>query len=38
VGCDGRALLEQSEVFTSAVEACDVALSPWTGWSVAALL
>ncbi|HKP59038.1 MAG TPA: SDR family NAD(P)-dependent oxidoreductase, partial [Polyangiales bacterium] len=34
----GKALLEQSEVFAQSVRACDAALLPWTGWSVAALL
>lgn len=34
----GRALLAQSAAFREAVEACDAALSPLTGWSVLALL
>ncbi|WP_327364780.1 non-ribosomal peptide synthetase/type I polyketide synthase [Streptomyces sp. NBC_01296] len=34
----GRELLEQSEVFRKAVEECDAALAPWTGWSVAKVL
>ncbi|MFF3291588.1 SDR family NAD(P)-dependent oxidoreductase [Streptomyces sp. NPDC003023] len=34
----GRQLLVQSPVFREAVEECDAALLPWTGWSVLALL
>ncbi|MGW2180921.1 amino acid adenylation domain-containing protein [Streptomyces sp. NPDC001732] len=34
----GRALLAESEVFRQAVEDCDAALRPWTGWSVLDLL
>ncbi|AUX26444.1 hypothetical protein SOCEGT47_070070 [Sorangium cellulosum] len=34
----GRALLSASRVFTEAVEACDAALKPLTGWSVLAVL
>ncbi|MFB7134051.1 amino acid adenylation domain-containing protein [Streptomyces sp. NPDC056237] len=34
----GRALLTESEVFRQAVENCDAALKPWTGWSVLDLL
>src|SRR6266849_4298499 len=34
----GRALWEQSGVFRDAVSACDAALRPHTGWSVAAVL
>jgi acyl transferase domain-containing protein/NADP-dependent 3-hydroxy acid dehydrogenase YdfG len=34
----GRSLWEQSEAFREAVTACDQALAPHTGWSVAALL
>ncbi|MGW6239855.1 amino acid adenylation domain-containing protein [Streptomyces sp. NPDC055094] len=34
----GRALLAESEVFRQAVENCDAALKPWTGWSVLDLL
>ncbi|HTU58747.1 MAG TPA: type I polyketide synthase, partial [Polyangiales bacterium] len=34
----GRALLAQSPTFARAVEACDRALLPLTGWSVLALL
>ncbi|WP_156754862.1 non-ribosomal peptide synthetase/type I polyketide synthase [Actinokineospora pegani] len=34
----GRELLETSEVFAAAVEACDAALRPHTGWSVRELL
>ncbi|WP_442806827.1 amino acid adenylation domain-containing protein [Streptomyces sp. NBC_01750] len=34
----GRALLAESEVFRAAVQECDEALEPWTGWSVMALL
>ncbi|HEX2131991.1 MAG TPA: type I polyketide synthase, partial [Actinophytocola sp.] len=30
----GRALLERSEVFRETVQACDVALARYTGWSV----
>ncbi|XXT63555.1 SDR family NAD(P)-dependent oxidoreductase [Sorangium sp. So ce590] len=34
----GRALLEQSAAFAEAVQACDAALRPWTGWSVLSVL
>ncbi|MFE3553293.1 amino acid adenylation domain-containing protein [Streptomyces sp. NPDC059193] len=34
----GRELLEQSPVFRDAVQECDEALAPWTGWSVADFL
>ncbi|MFJ9648673.1 amino acid adenylation domain-containing protein [Streptomyces sp. NPDC101206] len=34
----GRALLAESEVFRAAVERCDAALKPYTGWSVLELL
>jgi acyl transferase domain-containing protein len=34
----GRSLWEQSEVFRQAVTACDEALAPHTGWSVAAVV
>ncbi|WP_437612231.1 SDR family NAD(P)-dependent oxidoreductase [Sorangium sp. So ce834] len=34
----GRALLEQSAAFAEAVQACDEALRPWTGWSVLSVL
>ncbi|MGW0737868.1 SDR family NAD(P)-dependent oxidoreductase, partial [Streptomyces sp. NPDC002851] len=34
----GRHLLVESPVFRAAVEACDAALLPWTGWSVRELL
>ena len=34
----GRALWEHSEVFRTAVAACDDALAPHTGWSVAAVV
>ncbi|MFJ9693753.1 beta-ketoacyl synthase N-terminal-like domain-containing protein [Kitasatospora sp. NPDC101183] len=34
----GAALLEQSPVFRTAVEACDEALKPLTGWSVLEVL
>jgi acyl transferase domain-containing protein len=34
----GRELLEQSTVFREAIARCDAALSPWTGWSVLAVL
>ncbi|WP_433930447.1 type I polyketide synthase [Sorangium cellulosum] len=34
----GRALLSASRVFAEAVEACDAALRPLTGWSVLSLL
>ncbi|RST18379.1 amino acid adenylation domain-containing protein [Streptomyces sp. WAC05374] len=34
----GRALLAESEVFRRAVERCDAALKPYTGWSVLELL
>lgn len=34
----GRALLLQSPVFAQAIDACDRALSPLTGWSVRSIL
>ncbi|KJS58995.1 hybrid non-ribosomal peptide synthetase/type I polyketide synthase [Streptomyces rubellomurinus] len=34
----GRTLLDESAVFRAAVEECDAALRPHTGWSVRALL
>ncbi|MFG3510704.1 amino acid adenylation domain-containing protein [Streptomyces sp. NPDC047821] len=34
----GRALLAESDVFRRAVERCDAALEPYTGWSVLDLL
>lgn len=34
----GQALLKESPVFRAAVDACDSALAPLTGWSVRALL
>ncbi|MFI0982693.1 SDR family NAD(P)-dependent oxidoreductase [Streptomyces sp. NPDC021093] len=34
----GRELLASSEVFAAAVDACDVALRPFTGWSVREVL
>ncbi|WP_276614129.1 acyltransferase domain-containing protein, partial [Streptomyces sp. A0642] len=34
----GRVLLEESGVFRQVVEACDVALAPFTGWSVREVL
>ena len=34
----GRALWEQSAVFREAVSACEAALRPYTGWSIAAVL
>ncbi|MEU9144381.1 amino acid adenylation domain-containing protein [Streptomyces sp. NPDC048349] len=34
----GRELMEQSPVFRDAVQECDEALAPWTGWSVAGFL
>ncbi|MGB1014448.1 MAG: type I polyketide synthase, partial [Nannocystaceae bacterium] len=34
----GRAMLEHSPVFRAAVAACDAALTPYTGWSVSAVL
>ncbi|HET8939559.1 MAG TPA: SDR family NAD(P)-dependent oxidoreductase, partial [Polyangiales bacterium] len=34
----GRELLSENAVFAEAVHAADVALQPWTGWSVSALL
>ncbi|MER6119400.1 amino acid adenylation domain-containing protein [Streptomyces sp. NPDC001743] len=34
----GRELIEESEVFRTAVGECDAALEPWTGWSVREVL
>nr|WP_256106154.1 non-ribosomal peptide synthetase/type I polyketide synthase [Streptomyces sp. ODS05-4] len=34
----GRTLMAESEVFRAAVDECDAALQPWTGWSVRRLL
>ncbi|NUR30712.1 MAG: acyltransferase domain-containing protein, partial [Catenulispora sp.] len=34
----GRALWDQSQAFRESVEACDAALAPHTGWSVAAVV
>ncbi|HET8933890.1 MAG TPA: SDR family NAD(P)-dependent oxidoreductase, partial [Polyangiales bacterium] len=34
----GRELLTQNAVFAEAVQAADAALTPWSGWSVLALL
>ncbi|MFC8914675.1 type I polyketide synthase [Streptomyces sp. NPDC057116] len=34
----GRALLEDNAVFRQAIDACDVALRPFTGWSVREVL
>ncbi|HEX6241601.1 MAG TPA: acyltransferase domain-containing protein, partial [Polyangiales bacterium] len=34
----GRALLQQSPAFATAVDECDAALRPHTGWSVSAVL
>ncbi|HEU5472314.1 MAG TPA: SDR family NAD(P)-dependent oxidoreductase [Actinophytocola sp.] len=34
----GRDLLAANEVFAEAIDACDAALRPWTGWSVREVL
>ncbi|MCA9542018.1 MAG: acyltransferase domain-containing protein, partial [Myxococcales bacterium] len=34
----GRALLDESPAFADAIDACDAALAPLTGWSVRAVL